>query len=627
MPRFAKITAAEERARLRERMRQPALLRVRTIFVPHVRNDVPGRVCPCCGSEHAWGLGEQDDLEVLIAPRTQVRRNGWSILTPDGRDAFRDRADAAQPWGTEGALVWDVPIRFTCGEDQIAQIQDDDTMSILWSGGWRSMKSHTCAQWWGRGWVKYGAQGELFWLVGPQEITAFRLMERIFYGRGRSEDGSPKRSPPVLPSFDDPDTGEPRSMVAVGLPSKVGRRDPSFHFVDGAKAELRHTMTDAALEGDDVRRIMGDELVRWRSRSSYQICLGRVTQCGGQIGGATVPDEEGEWVYDEIVAPFEHGTGKGVKVYTMPTYELDERQELLPPGPSVKGNLWLGRPQAQRLRERCVDETMLLEKFCGEWSRGGMFAYLKHFDPGRHVVDAIGHEPTAWGFTHDVTRQACRALFKGKSRDYLGARDFNERPQTGLCAKLFTNDPRNQDAWCLAIVDEHLSTGDARRAAREFKRFQKGRYEGAALVGDRNGFWDGHRYGGRPSKTTDAWEFQSEGFLIRPPLYTPKKTGRRGKVTGGEPENPGVSDSKKLVRKLLGEDRILIDSKCIKLIAAMPRVPRGEKRKKDANTASDRQIFNFDDCLRYLTWALFHGEIGKKPQAKPRVRGAPRLGA
>ncbi len=625
MPRFAKITAAEERARLRQLVAQPALLHVFTRFEVHERNDVPGRVCPCCGSGNAWRIGAEDDLHVLIAPRQQVRRNSWSIMTPDGRAAFDERVESSQPWGTTGAVVWDVPIIYTCGEQQVEQIRNDDTMVMLWSGGWRSMKSHTCAQWWSRGWVKYGSQGELFWLVGPQEITAFRLMERIFYGRGRDEGGTPKRSPPVLPCYPDPETGKPRSMVATGLPEKVGRRDPGFQFVDGAKVELRHTMTDAALEGDDVRRIMGDELVRWRSPSSFKICLGRVTQCGGQFGGATVPDDEGEWVYDEIVAPFEQKTGRGRAVFTMPTYELDaEGKQLAPHGRKTLGNLWLGRTQAQRLLEQCDDDATRKSKFGGQWGAGERYAYAKHFDPGVHVVDAIGHDPHAWGFTHDVTAQACRMLFKGKSRPYLGARDFNFNPQTGLAAKVFSNEPRNVDSWVLAIVDEHLSMGDARAAAKAYNRqFRSGKYAESGLVCDRNGFWDGHRYGGRASKTTDAWEFEAQGFLVRPPLWTPKKVGPRGKKIGGEPQNPGLGDSKKLVRLLLDERRLLIDSVCIKLIAAMPKVPKGEKKKSQSNTVADRQIFNFDDCLRYLTWALCSKSIAHKPKRKASIRGAP----
>lgn len=635
MPRFAAISAHREREELLAKLARPTILRVRTEFLVHRRNDVPGRVCPCCGSETAWLVARQPDLEVLIAPRKQWRRNAWEIMTESDRSKFEGLAGEAQPWGTKAARVWDVPIRYTCGESQLEQLLDDETMVMLWSGGWRSMKSHTCAQWWSRGWVKHGSQGELFWLAGPQEITAFRLMERIFYGRGEGDDGSRKRSPSVLPCYQDEDTHKVLSMVADGLPEKVGKRDPSFHFVDGSKVELRHAMSDAALEGDDVRRIMGDELVRWRSSSSFKICLGRVTQCGGQFGGATVPDDQGDWVYDEIVGPFEQGTAKGKRVFTMPTYELAPGGDALADEPTQLGNLWLARDKAERLLEQCGDEKTRKEKFGGQWVRSGLFAYVGHYDPGRHDIDAIGHMPEVWGFTHDVTAQAARGLFKGKSADYLGARDFNERPQTGLVAKVFTNDPRNRESWVMVILDEHLDSGDARKAAMSFaKRFRSGKYAGAGLVCDCNGFWDGHRYGGRPSKTTDAFEFEAQGFLVRPSLYTPPATPKEKaaaaakgrKARGGEPKNPGLSDSKKLVRKLFESNRILIDTCCMKLRAALPRVPYGEKPKSKANTAHDRQIFNFDDCLRYLAWALFAEELPQPKKTRARVRGAPRLG-
>lgn len=609
MPRFRKITAQQERDELRARLEQPALLRVRTEFRIHVRNDVPGRVCPCCGSEHAWSIGTESDLEVLIAPRRQTRRNAWAIMTPDGRATFRELADEAQPWGTAGAEVWDVPIVYTCGESQVEQIRDDETMTLLWSGGWRSMKSHTCAQWWSRGWVRHGSQGELFWLMGPQEVTAFRLMERIFYGRGASEDGKPKRSPPIFPCYKDADTGEPRSMVATGLPRKVGQRDPAFHFADGAKVEIRHAMADAALEGDDVRRIMADEAVRWRSVTSYQIALGRVTQCRGQIGLATVPDDEGEWVYDEIVAPFEQQQPGSRKVFTLPT----------------SGNLWLAPEAAARLEAQCVDETTKAQKIRGEWTRAGMFAY-ETFRADRHVLDVVGHRAEDWGFTHDVTEQVIRWLFKGKAAPYGGTRDFNWLPQAGLFWRVFAMEPRERASWALVILDEHVDSGDARKAAKSAAGFRGGKYQGAGLVCDCNGFFDGHRYGGRPSKTTDAFEFEAAGFLVRPPLWTPTQLGARGKTYGGEPKNPGDGDSKKVVRKLFAEDRLLIDSVCVKLIAAIPRVPRGEKRKNQANTAMDRQIYSFGDNLRYVAWAIFGEEIGHKPTGKSMVRGVPRLG-
>lgn len=371
-------------------------------------------------------------------------------------------------------------------------------------------------------------------------------------------------------------------------------------------------MNDAGLEGDDVRRILGDEAVRWRSKTSYQIALGRVTQCSGQIGLATVPDEEGEWVYDEIVAPYEQQMPGSRRVFTLPT----------------TGNLWLAPAAAERLRQQCVDETMLTEKFRGEWTRAGMFAWSEQFRPGEHVLDVIGHNPEAWGFEHDVTRQAVRGLFEGRERDYLGVRDFNDRPQTGLLARVFASDPRDRSTWHLVILDEHIEKGDARNAAEALaKRFRAGKYAGAALVCDRNGFWDGHRYGGRPSKTTDAFEFQAAGFIVRPPLWTPVQRGARGSSYGGEPQNPGDPDSKKLVRKLLGEGRILIDSVCTRLVAAIPKVPRRQKSRNEANTAMDKQIYNFGDCLRYLAWALFAEEVPHKTHKRGKIAGARPLGA
>lgn len=608
MPRRHEITARAEREYLEGVFSAARFALLTTEFRPHRRQDVPGRTCPCCGSEVAVEIGREDDLEVLVDLWRQKRRNAWEVMTAEGRERFEDLAGQAVEYGTEGANVVHIPIVYTCTEDAVAQIRDDSNETIYWSGGWRSGKTFRMDQWWTRGWVRYGGQGILFWLIGPERKHAFRMMQKIFLGRA----GADKRraTPSILPKYEDAE-GKPRSMVAPHLPPSFKVPDPAFELIDGSRVELYHTKTVAALEGEDVQRIAMDEVTRMTSADAYKICRGRVTQCGGQVGLASVPDDLGPWVYDEIVAPCEAGTAEHKVVHTVSSYD----------------NVWLPLENAKRLEEGETDPVVRDQKVRGIWTRHGMYAYSDAFAAAEIVLEVLAHDHDGWGFEYDVTREVAREIF-GKPADYLGALDFNERPQTALIAKVFARNRRDWETWHLVWVREQvLQRADARQAAGALRDLDGGLYQGAGLVADCNGFWDGHRYGGRPSKSSDVYEFASRGFMCAAPVITPRKRAKGGKVAGGEPQNPGVPESRRLVRQLLAERRMLVAAGGAPLLAnALPKVPQGRKPRSAAGTALDRQIYNLDDAIRYLAWKIFGARmVPGRQRKKPRVRGAPRL--
>lgn len=623
MPRFAKISAEQERAELEARFNSARFLYVHSSFWVHERDETPGREpCECCGSTSARLVRVEDDLRIIVDTVTRRRWNSWDNHNDKDRRRFDALAAKAQEYGTPRADVWDVPIRFTCSEQGAAQIRDDKTRVIYWSGGWRSSKSHTASQWWLRGWLLHGGENELFWLTAPEAILAFRLMERIFWGRGASDGEGHQRSPSIVPKYRDPVTGSWRSVLASGLPAHGQVRNPAFRMVDGSIVELRHTNRVTALEGDTVRRILYDEAIRATGPEGYQILLGRVTQGSGQLGLASIPGEDKAWwLYDSVVGPVEAGQVTDKRVHTTPT----------------SSNLWLPSHEAEALAESCKEDRELVERCIeGKWSRAGGTAYGNgrisvveyedddgkkcqrvEKDPWQPAEMAPGdirntHLAKSWGFEYDVTSAICAQLFGAKYRDleFIGSRDFNFRPQTGLVAKVYASNPRDKKTWHLVILDEHLTGGDAKSAAYAYTRdFRGKKYAKSGLVCDANGFWTGHSYEGKKSDTTDAYEFQRLGCPVVPPDRTPiKRNG--GKVTGGEARNPSVAESKKLVRQLMREGRILVDGGvCNSLLAAIHKVRRGEKRVTDKGTAHDRQVQNFDDCLRYLAWAIFNDEI------------------
>lgn len=586
MPRVNQLYAAAEKQYLREAFEGAPVALVTTTFAVHERNDRPGRECPCCGNVDAWCIGRFEDLAMMVDLRDGTRRNRWA-MSEEGRAAFDALADTASPWGTPGAEVWHAPIVYRCSEDAVEQICDDVSETIYWSGGWRSSKTHRMCSWWTRGWVKYGGAGETFWLLAPGLARAFKLMLKIFVGKSSN--------PAILPLHD----GRPM-LVAGSLPEQYTAAHLNHRMIDGSQVEIYHAGRGggANLEGDDVRRIALDEAARVRGGEAYQVMRGRVAQNlgqGGAVGMASVPDDEGAWLYDDVVQPFEqHGHRSDyhhTRVYTVSAYD----------------NIWIPRSKIEAMDAGTTDPKVKLEKIEGRWTRQGLYAYGDVWVEDEMARDIASHEPAAWGFTHDVTSQVCRPLWGLKPTEkvpYAGAVDSNWDPQTAQLARVF-GDPNDPETWTLVFLAEQIMEGDSRTAAEALAEKDNGRYRDSCLVPDGTMFHDSHYHGPKAKNSNDAAEYKRAGFRVRPPM--------RAK---GEEYSPPIAESRGVVRELMRDGRILVSTFGAPSLAhAITKVPKREKRHSDSNTYLDKRIYNCDDCLRYLAWRLFSKRV------LPRARG------
>lgn len=376
------ISAAQEREELFAALKSASVLHIKVRFLIHERqeteamrafepsareeDDGTGAVqeyeelaaregvepCPCCGNLPGRIVEVVDDVEVLIVVDSRQRWNRWENLTAEDDARFDAIAAKAQPYGTPMAEVWSVPIDFTCSREAMAQIRDDATRVVYWSGGWRSAKSHTAGQWWLYGWVLHGSRGELFWLVGPEQRVAFRLMERLFLGRGETDARGWQRGRSIAPKHFDPDLKRWRSCIARSLPAHEKVQLLQFEMADGSIVEMRHTKTVTALEGDTVRRALYDEAIRSKGPEGFEILLGRVQQGGGQLGIASIPGDAdtGWWLYEKVVQPAESGQAQDRRVYVSSTYD----------------NLWMPTWRRPPARPRTATTT----SSCSAWSTG-----------------------------------------------------------------------------------------------------------------------------------------------------------------------------------------------------------------------------------------------------------------
>lgn len=559
------------------RFRGAPLTLVTSTIIPHEKNDRPGRECPCCGSTNAWGLGRVDDLSVLINRHNGRRTNRWDQSVADGTlKTYDSLAAQATEWGGP-SNVWHAPIVYRCTEKQVEALTDDTSEVVLFTGGWRSGKTYLGDSWWTRGWLRYGGRGEIFWLVSPSLLQSFKNMRKIFFGKASDA--------PLLPAHE----GVP--MLAHSFPDKHTSAHMHFPMLDGSIIELRHAGTGGAgrLEGDDVRRIHIDEAARIRDPEAYQVCRSRVAQSMGAVGMSTVPDDDGGWIYDEIVAPCEQGTGKRMRLVTISSYD----------------NPFLHPDAIARLEAGTTDPRTIEEKIHGRWTRGGAYAYGDVWGEALQI-DTASIDPAAWGFRDDCTRMATRALWGPDGVDFIGGCDSNWSPQTVVVGKVF-GEIDHPSTWVFCAVDELTLDGDSEMAAKALAHLRGGRYKGrTGLIPDGNMFRDANHHGGHANQSNDAAEYKRLGFRVAPPI----------RVGGTRASNPAVLESRKLVRIMMRSHKLLVSSvTCPQLCYALSRVPNRDKAHSESGSYIDRRVYNMDDSLRYVCWRFFSKRL--LPTAPP----------
>lgn len=599
MARQDQINLASELAALQRELGGPRLTLVTTTIIPVEPNDVPGRQCPITGSERVRGLEVIDDLSFMVDHDTGDRTNRWTLGEDDlvEYDALASAAVRYDDPDADEHPFWHAPIVWQCPEDHVEDLLDDETQVIFESGGWRSGKTIRIDQWWQRGWCKYGRHGERFWLMGPEVINAWRMYQKLFVGSAEM--------PPLFPSLD---LRQP-SFLAIDPPDRRTRRDLEFRLIDGSIVELYHVKGKVShVEGESVRRIAIDEAWAMPTSAGYDVALGRVMQCNGQVGLSSVPDEDCQWMYEKIVAEYERRGAHIPRKLSRPERERPIARSRAKPDHikcrfiSGYDNPWMPRDAVDRALAAQPDEVVADNKIRGLWTRRGLYAYSSVWDPATQCRDELSCEAPAWGLGPDITEEVIRREFGKKGCTWGGGVDFSgggDKPQTRIWWKVF-GDIERWETWNLVIMDEESTATDAKSASAESKRRAGGRYVGACMVGDPNGFHDSNREGGRATKTNDAQHYKLAGFQMVAPIAT-QQAGQMPKYS-----SPEVGESRTCLRDLMRRRVLWVnEGKCPGSANALAKAPNRRKRNADKNTWIEKQVYAFEDCFRYVAWKIF----------------------
>lgn len=591
MSRFAKISAEQELERYRERYGGAAFYLLRPRIAVHERwSDIastsPPRImpCPCCRSMHAVVTEYIDEDPVLVHPKTRWRMARSAVRTSEGLAEWDHIASQAQEYGTEGASVCTIDVTYRVARSDLPIFYARDPTVVYLSGGWRGRKTQLALNMFAREIILEGGTGVLFWFLAPILKQSFRLMQKMFRGN--------KGTPPVLPP-----------EMIESCPKAITAKNQDTILIDGTVLENQHSARrGSGLEGAGVKGILLDEAQKVSQPDVYQIARSRLMGDQGRMFISSVPPDAGdncEWLESEVVRQAKLEDMREAQGETFRRYFT--MHEL-----SSFDNPWVDREGIQAAYDATQDPITRARKFLGQWSSFGILAYEDVWNPAKYELDHIAHDAQAWGFARDVTQETTQRHF-GVRDKYLGAADFNENPQTQLIARVFADGEGKQH---IVILDEQVIHGsDPIHAARMLGRRKDGRYKqgGLSLVCDANGFHEGHRYGGQEHKTSDSYRFKQEGFHVKAPIDRPATKASSGK------SNPSVGESRTLVRELMRNGQILVNrGSCPLLCDAIAKAPNRAKRKSDSNTALDKQVYNLEDCLRYLVWKVFSKDMLKK---------------
>lgn len=594
----------------------PRLTLVTTQIVPVERCDRPGWECPVTGSTEVRALEVIDDLSFTITNETAQRVNRWTLddVDRDEYDAIASEAVHYLDAHENGDPFWHVPIVWQVPEWGVEDLLDDETQTIYWSGGWRSSKSYRLLQWWQRGWCKYGRVGERFWLLGPEIINAWRLYEKAFIGSAKVPPLFPSLQPGIEPSF-----------LAVGAPSEQSydRRKLSFRMIDAAIAEQYHLRGKQGkmghVEGEDVRRIAYDEASSSQESTGYDVARGRVMQSRGQVGLSSVPDENCEWLYAKVVAEYEkHGCHQPRHMTRFESERPLSRTRIKPRQVKVRfvsgyDNPWMEDEAVDRLLEGESDPIVADNKIRGLWTRRGQYAYVDVWSAERYTRDELAPTADAWGFGPDITEAVCLEAFNRRTESGFGILvDFSEggdKPQTRLHFKVFGN-LKDWESWHFVIMDEESTRADALQASAESARRKRGRYRGSAGVGDANGFHKPNHQGGQEKKHNAAKHYANAGFELVAPIRS-AKPGQAATFS-----NPQVGESRTVVRDVARRGRLWVNAgACPGTVNALTRAPNRRKKNADKNTWIEKQIYGYEDCVRYGCWRIFARKVEQRKRA------------
>lgn len=580
---------AAKRAALRDHYRLPRFVYTAVELIAVEPNDRPGAdVCPITGDPQVRALEVIPDFSFLLDRQTMRRVNAWD--SPEAMERVGRFAAMAEPIATCSGHVAEVRVQFKIPQSRLDIIREEQTETTYFSGGWRSGKSFLAMQKWSRLTLKFGGDGRRAWLVGPERKNAWRLVESIYRGRAGT--------PALIPTHGRDEYKFPRSVLVRDRIAKSSKNsnDLEFHHLDGTSIEPFHARGGAAhLEGEAAFAILFDEARMLRDSAAFDIIRGRVMGDMGQVIVASVPDDEAPWLYEKVVAEAErqkHWAVPGVRMLTLSGYD----------------NPWVPDEAIKRREQNETDPIVVEQKIYGKWTMRGLYAYSDVYDTAKHERDNARHDAEAWNLGEDITRHVTRATCR-KVGDYIVGVDFNWDPQTRVIFKVFGQQGR-AETWTLVALDEVVTTrADAITAAKELRRRAKGRYKGAVVVADCNGFHSYHNYGGRQSKHFDKFYYEAEGFRAVAPIHT------KGKDRKTKHSNPDMGMSRTVIRQLMREVRFIINAgQCPRLVHAIEKAPNRRKRKEDVGTWIDREVYNLEDCVRYVAWRVFERFLARAPK-------------
>ena len=592
------VSASDERALLQQELGGPRFVYVAVEILPVEPCDVDGYIDPITGDSGVRCLEVVPDFSMLIDRETMRRYNAWT--SPEHAEKVgRFAALAVPPEQCDpGSLVVEVRLRLKCPASRVHVLLDDASEVVYLSGGWRSGKTFLMLQKWLRAVLRNGGPGRRAWLVGPEKKNAWRMVETLFRGR--------QGTPALAPTMGLDKYKRPRSLlVADRLARNHRANDLEFHLLDGTACEPFHTRGGAGhLEGEAAFVIAYDEARLDHESDPFDIMRGRVMADQGQVIVASVPDDGAPWLYEKVVAEAErqkHWEVPATRMHTLDAF----------------GNPYVPDEAVKRAMKNESDPIVRDQKFLGIWTMRGAYAYSDVYDDLKHERDHLSHDAEAWGVGDDITTHVQRSTCKRTGGSYIVGVDFNWEPQTRLVCKVFGQQGK-PETWTLVCLDEVVTLKcDAKQAAKELAKRKRGKYRNSVVVADCNGFHSAHRYGGRESANHDSYYYAEAKFRPVAPIHT----RRDGGGTKTKHSNPQIGESRTLVRELMREGRLFINAGgCPRLVNAIRKAPNRRKRKADAGTWLDREVYNLEDCLRYVAWRVFSPSM-TRTKRRPVVDG------
>lgn len=599
MATYHKWRDLQDVERLKKALEGERLLWIHRPILLHDRSN-NGAVCLCgCNSRRAATVGEpRDHIDLLIDKITGVR----ALLLPHHPDDFRAKFKAL----AKKAHRIDAPVR--CFAKQLPFILDQEHKIQVFFGGARGGKTSAGVEWFADGIYLLGGPGAQIWWVAPtREKTHIGVRKLVL---GEKTDRSVR---PVIPP-----------EIVVSYPRNWRAAEQKIVLIDGTTIFLKYGGRDGGnLKGDPAQRIFIDELCELDHEANFQICLDRLTDSGGQLGGATTP-VAGHWAREQI-------SEAGL------TYELAEKAEargdvvdIIAETASAYENPFQDPAEVDR-RVRAGggrDNPKVRREVFGEWVGEGPTMW-PHFneepkDGITHIRNGPWRSVDGWGLVN-VSPIAGAKFWRGydwDEDDSVAGQDFNVWPMSTVVGQVACPpglDQSNPDNWILFITDEVIKKGQIYEFAEflatkagSYRKLPRDYFAGLPIACDATGAQVNPPEAHNLTQTgaTLAQVMRDHGFDCRPCHWSSPRNGEP------KPMNPSKLDQVSLLHKLMTDrvesetgtwPRLVVHAtRCKRLIHSLTTQESDDKGRplKEAGTASDR-LSGPVDALLYLAWALF----------------------